>query len=104
LSTGRTDDVINVAGHRIGTGALEEVVSEHPDVAECAVIGIQDGLKGEVPISFVVLKSNADVTPKQIETELIRSTRSQIGPFAALKNVHVVEKLPKTRSGKSGFF
>lgn len=98
---GRTDDVINVAGHRLSTGGMEEVVSEHPDVAECAVIGVSDGMKGEVPLSFVVLKSGADVTPKQIEQELIRTIRNRIGPFACFQKVHVVERLPKTRSGKS---
>jgi propionyl-CoA synthetase len=82
---------------------MEEIVSEHPDVAECAVIGVHDDIKGEVPISFVVLKSNADVTPKQIEAELVRTIRAQIGAFGAPKSVHVVERLPKTRSGKSEF-
>ncbi|KAI9024610.1 hypothetical protein DFJ74DRAFT_631733 [Hyaloraphidium curvatum] len=97
---GRTDDVINVAGHRLSTGQMEEVVSEHPTVAECAVIGASDGMKGEVPLAFVVLKSGSDVTPKRIEEELIRTIRNSIGPFACFQKVHVVEKLPKTRSGK----
>ncbi|KAI9024615.1 acyl-CoA synthetase/AMP-acid ligase [Hyaloraphidium curvatum] len=97
---GRTDDVINVAGHRLSTGQMEEVVSEHPTVAECAVIGVLNDMKGEVPLAFVVLKSGSDVTPKRIEEELIRTIHNSIGPFACFQKVHVVDKLPKTRSGK----
>ncbi|KXS10142.1 propionate--CoA ligase [Gonapodya prolifera JEL478] len=97
---GRTDDIINVAGHRLSTGQMEEVVSEHPDVAETAVIGIADKLKGEAPMGFVVLKAGSEATPDQIEKELIRSIRSHIGAFACFNKVYVVDRLPKTRSGK----
>jgi len=97
---GRTDDVINVAGHRLSTGSMEAVVATHPMVAECAVIGVHDQLKGQIPRAFVVLKAGADVDPKQLEKEIVASVRDEIGPVAALKSVVIVPGLPKTRSGK----
>jgi propionyl-CoA synthetase len=97
---GRTDDIINVAGHRLSTGGLEEVLASHQDVAECAVVGIKDELKGEVPCGFVVLKSGVARPPDQIERELIALVRQQIGPVAAFKIAITVAWLPKTRSGK----
>ncbi|MCT8268110.1 propionyl-CoA synthetase [Afifella sp. JA880] len=96
----RTDDIINVAGHRLSTGAMEEVLSNHPDVAECAVIGAADALKGQMPMGFVVLKAGRDRDPMEIQKECIRLVREEIGPVAAFKTVHVVHRLPKTRSGK----
>ncbi len=96
----RTDDIINVAGHRLSTGGMEEVVSNHPDVAECAVIGIADGLKGQVPAGFVLLKSGVTRDIKAIEKEIVDLVRDQIGPVAAFKTVLTVARLPKTRSGK----
>ena len=96
----RTDDVINIAGHRLSTGQMEEVVARHKDVAECAVIGVHDDLKGQVPTGFVVLNAGVDRDPKEIEAEVIRLVRETIGPVAALKNVMVAKRLPKTRSGK----
>ncbi|MQA97953.1 MAG: AMP-binding protein [Streptosporangiales bacterium] len=97
---GRTDDVINVAGHRLSTGAMEEVIAAHPAVAECAVIGVADSLKGQLPRAFVVLKAGVDVDAEKLAGELISSVREQIGPVAALKRADVVPGLPKTRSGK----
>ncbi|TAK48433.1 MAG: propionyl-CoA synthetase [Xanthobacteraceae bacterium] len=97
---GRTDDIINVAGHRLSTGGMEEVLASHPDVAECAVIGIKDAMKGEVPCGFAVLKSGADRSPAEIEKELITLVRDKIGPVAAFKIAITVARLPKTRSGK----
>jgi propionyl-CoA synthetase len=97
---GRTDDVINVAGHRLSTGAMEGVVSSHPLVAECAVIGVADALKGQIPRAFVVLQAGAEVDPEVLAAEIIAAVRSEIGPVAALKSVVVVPALPKTRSGK----
>jgi propionyl-CoA synthetase len=96
----RIDDIINVAGHRLSTGAMEEVLSDHPDVAECAVIGVADQLKGQLPIGFVVLQAGADRDPDDIEAELVATVRDRIGPVAAFKSAIVVERLPKTRSGK----
>jgi propionyl-CoA synthetase len=96
----RIDDVINVAGHRLSTGAMEEVLSAHPDVAECAVFGVADELKGELPLGLVVLKAGADRGEEEIRAELIRQVRNEIGPVAAFKLVTVVQRLPKTRSGK----
>ena len=96
----RIDDIINVAGHRLSTGAMEEVLSDHPDVAECAVIGVADQLKGQLPIGFVVLQAGADRDPDDIEAELVAMVRDRIGPVAAFKSAIVVERLPKTRSGK----
>ena len=96
----RTDDVINVAGHRLSTGAIEEVLANHPDVAECAVIGVSDNLKGQLPIGFVCLTSGVEREHIAIETECVEMVRSQIGPVASFKNAVVVDRLPKTRSGK----
>ncbi len=96
----RTDDVINVAGHRLSTGAMEEVLSGHADVAECAVIGVADQLKGQMPLGLVVLKAGVDRDESEIVKELIQRVRDQIGPVAAFKMAHVVKRLPKTRSGK----
>ncbi|MDP3396462.1 MAG: propionyl-CoA synthetase [Methanoregula sp.] len=97
---GRTDDIINVAGHRLSTGAMEEVLASHPDVAECAVSAVHDPIKGEVPLGFVVLKAGADRTQETIEPELILLVRQKIGPIASFKSAAVVKRLPKTRSGK----
>jgi propionyl-CoA synthetase len=97
---GRTDDIINVAGHRLSTGGMEEVLASHPAVAECAVIGVKDSLKGEAPCGFVVLKSGVEKNPFEIEKELIGLVRDKIGPVAAFKLAVTVNKLPKTRSGK----
>jgi propionyl-CoA synthetase len=97
---GRTDDVINVAGHRLSTGEMEEVLASHPAVAECAVIGVADTVKGQVPRGFVVLKSGASTDPSAVTAELVALVRDQIGPVAALRQVDVVAALPKTRSGK----
>ena len=96
----RTDDVINVAGHRLSTGAMEEVLAAHPDVAECAVIGPHCPLKGQAPLGLVVLKAGVDRPDADIVKELIQSVRDKIGPVAAFKDAVVVERLPKTRSGK----
>jgi propionyl-CoA synthetase len=97
---GRTDDVINVAGHRLSTGAMEEVLAAHPAVAECAVIGVHDALKGQVPRGLVVLKSGVATDPAVLSAELVAMVREQIGAVAALRRVDVVPALPKTRSGK----
>ncbi len=97
---GRTDDVINVAGHRLSTGEMEEVLASHPAVAECAVFGVRDDLKGEVPRGFVVLKAGVTADPDAIAGELARMIRERIGPIAALRRIDVVPGLPKTRSGK----
>ena len=96
----RIDDVINVAGHRLSSAAMEEVLTAHPDVAECAVIGVEDRLKGHVPVGFVVLNAATEITPARLADELIEAVRTRIGPVAAFKRVHIVDKLPKTRSGK----
>jgi propionyl-CoA synthetase len=96
----RTDDIINVAGHRLSTGALEEVLAAHPDVAECAVLGVTDDLKGEVPIGAVVLNAGVNRLAVDIAAELVQMVRDQIGPVASFKSAMVVERLPKTRSGK----
>ena len=97
---GRTDDVINVAGHRLSTGAMEEVLAAHPDVAECAVVGVNDALKGEVPLGLVVLKAGAARERGELVAELIELVRQQIGPVASFKTATPVKRLPKTRSGK----
>jgi propionyl-CoA synthetase len=97
---GRTDDIINVAGHRLSTGGMEEVLASHPAVAECAVLGIKDDLKGEVPCGFVVLKSGVDQPPAEIEKECIALIREKIGPVASFRVAIAVARLPKTRSGK----
>jgi propionyl-CoA synthetase len=96
----RTDDIINVAGHRLSTGAIEEVLAGHPDVAECAVIGAADALKGQVPVGFLVLKSGASKPAATVAAESVSLVRERIGPVASFKTAVVVERLPKTRSGK----
>ena len=96
----RTDDIINVAGHRLSTGAMEEVLSEHPDVAECAVIGIADKLKGQLPLGFVILKNGTTKSETDITTECVSMIRQKLGPVAAYKKTIVLKRLPKTRSGK----
>jgi len=96
----RTDDVINVAGHRLSTGAMEEVLAGHPDVAECAVIGAADAMKGQLPVGFLVLNAGCDRPEADIVKECVQLVRSEIGPVAAFKNAVVVQRLPKTRSGK----
>ncbi len=97
---GRTDDIINVAGHRLSTGAMEEVLAAHPNVAECAVVGAADQLKGQIPLGLVVLKAGVNRDNAEIARELIALVRERIGPVAAFKDAHVVARLPKTRSGK----
>jgi propionyl-CoA synthetase len=97
---GRTDDIINVAGHRLSTGGMEEVIAAHPAVAECAVVGIADELKGEVPCGFMVLKAGVNETADQVEQGCVKLVRDRIGPVAAFKLAIVVPRLPKTRSGK----
>jgi propionyl-CoA synthetase len=96
----RTDDIINVAGHRLSTGAMEEVLSDHQDVAECAVLGVEDQLKGQVPIGFIVLKAGVTRDHSEIIKEVVQMVRDRIGPVAAFKTATVVKRLPKTRSGK----
>ncbi|MEP6355490.1 MAG: propionyl-CoA synthetase [Hyphomicrobiales bacterium] len=96
----RTDDIINVAGHRLSTGGMEEIVASHPDVAECAVIGIADKLKGQVPAGLVVINSGVSRPSEEIEKEVVTLVREKIGPVAAFKQVCTVKRLPKTRSGK----
>ncbi|CAM5477764.1 Acetyl-coenzyme A synthetase OS=Afipia felis OX=1035 GN=acsA_2 PE=4 SV=1 [Afipia felis] len=97
---GRTDDIINVAGHRLSTGGMEEILASHPDVAECAVLGVKDDLKGEVPCGFLVLKSGAARSASEVESEVVGLVRDKIGPVAAFKRAIIVPRLPKTRSGK----
>jgi len=96
----RTDDIINVAGHRLSTGAMEEVLADHPDVAECAVLGVEDKLKGQTPIGFVVLNAGVSRDHNDIVKEVIQMVRDRIGPVASFKTATVVKRLPKTRSGK----
>ncbi len=96
----RTDDIINVAGHRLSTGAMEEILADHPDVAECAVLGVEDKLKGQVPVGFVVLNAGVSREPGDIVAEVIQMVRERIGPVASFKTATVVKRLPKTRSGK----
>jgi propionyl-CoA synthetase len=97
---GRTDDIINVAGHRLSTGSMEEVLASHKDVAECAVVGAKDALKGQAPIGLVVLKAGANRAEQDVSAELVALVRERIGPVAAFKEARVVPRLPKTRSGK----
>jgi propionyl-CoA synthetase len=97
---GRVDDVINVAGHRLSTGGMEEVLSKHPDVAECAVVGVADDLKGQVPVGFCVLKAGVTRPPDEIVADVIKMVREEIGAVASFKKATVVPRLPKTRSGK----
>jgi len=96
----RTDDIINVAGHRLSTGAMEEILADHPDVAECAVLGVEDQLKGQVPVGFMVLNAGVSRDNDEIIKEVIQSVRDRIGPVASFKTATVVKRLPKTRSGK----
>ena len=96
----RTDDIINVAGHRLSTGAMEEVLSAHPDVAECAVLGVKDNFKGQLPLGFLVLNAGVERNNEEIEGEAVRMVREKIGPVASFKRALVVQRLPKTRSGK----
>lgn len=98
--TGRTDDVINVAGHRLSTGEMEEVVSSHPMVAECAVIGVEDAIKGQIPLALVVLKADVDIAASELETQLVQRVREQVGAVACFRHAVLVARLPKTRSGK----
>ena len=96
----RTDDIINVAGHRLSTGAMEEVLAAHPDVAECAVVGVADAMKGQLPVGFLVLNAGVDRAQADIVGEVVKMVRGEIGPVAAFKTATVVDRLPKTRSGK----
>ena len=96
----RTDDIINVAGHRLSTGGMEEVLASHPDVAECAVIGVEDQMKGQLPLGFLVLKDGVVGGPEDIVADVVKLVRQKIGPVAAFKQATVVQRLPKTRSGK----
>lgn len=96
----RTDDIINVAGHRLSTGAMEEILSDHPDVAECAVLGVEDSLKGQVPVGFIVLKAGVTRDHQEIIKEVVQMVRDRIGAVASFKTATVVKRLPKTRSGK----
>lgn len=97
---GRTDDIINVAGHRLSTGGMEEILASHPDVAECAVLGIKDAIKGEVPCGFLVLKAGVKRPPADVEREIVALVRDKLGPVAAFRLAITVGRLPKTRSGK----
>ena len=96
----RTDDIINIAGHRLSTGGMEEVLASHPDVAECAVVGVADKLKGQVPVGFVVLNAGVERADDEVVAELVKLVRDQIGPVASFRSATVVKRLPKTRSGK----
>jgi propionyl-CoA synthetase len=96
----RPDDIINVAGHRLSTGAMEEILADHPDVAECAVLGVDDQLKGQVPVGFLVLNAGVSRPEGEITAEVIQMVRQRIGPVASFKTATVVKRLPKTRSGK----
>jgi propionyl-CoA synthetase len=96
----RTDDIINVAGHRLSTGAMEEILADHPEVAECAVLGVEDKLKGQVPVGFLVLNAGVTRSQDEIVAEVIKMVRERIGPVASFKTATVVKRLPKTRSGK----
>jgi len=96
----RTDDIINTAGHRLSTGGMEEVLASHPDVAECAVIGVHDDMKGQVPVGFLVLKAGVNTPHDKIVAEVVQLVRDRIGPVASFKTATVVKRLPKTRSGK----
>jgi len=98
--TGRIDDIINVAGHRLSTAAMEEIVASHSAVAECCVIGIEEKLRGQIPVGFVVLKQGVDISTEALEKELIKMVRNEVGLVAFFKRATVVERLPKTRSGK----
>ena len=97
----RIDDVINVAGHRLSTGQMEEVLASHPDIAECAVVGVADDFKGQIPIGFAVLKAGVERSHEDIAAELVALVRERVGPVASFKTVAIVDALPKTRSGKT---
>ena len=97
---GRMDDVINIAGHRLSTGAMEEIIANHPDIAECAVFGVDDKLKGQLPVGFFVVKAGVTRDPNEIKDELVKMVRESIGPIACFKEATQVARLPKTRSGK----
>jgi propionyl-CoA synthetase len=97
---GRTDDVINVAGHRLSTGEMEEVVASHPAIAECCVVGANDEMKGQIPIGLVLIKDGATIDHDELEDELVEMVRDKIGAIACFKRALVVDRLPKTRSGK----
>ena len=96
----RTDDIINCAGHRLSTGAMEEVISKHKNIAECAVVGVEDELKGQIPMGFIVLNADSNSNKKIIINETIKMIRDEIGAVASFKKVQIVKRLPKTRSGK----
>mgnify|MGYP003977320409 CR=1 FL=1 len=96
----RTDDIINCAGHRLSTGAMEEVLSKHNDIAECAVVGVDDELKGQIPIGFIVVNSGTVTSNEIIIKETIHMVRNEIGPVASFRKAIIVKRLPKTRSGK----
>ena len=96
----RTDDIINVAGHRLSTGAIEEVLAEHKDVAECAVLGIADRLKGQIPMGLLALKAGVTKNTQEITSECIKMVRDKVGPVAAFNIALIVKRLPKSRSGK----
>jgi propionyl-CoA synthetase len=97
---GRTDDVINVAGHRLSTGEMEEIIADHAAVAECAVIGIHDALKGQLPVALVLIKDGVDIDEPRLQADLIEMVRKRIGAVASFRRALIVERLPKTRSGK----
>ena len=97
---GRTDDVINVAGHRLSSGRMEEVIAEHAAIAECAVIGVNDDLKGQVPLAFVILKDGVSINETDINVEIKQMIRNEVGAISSMKHIYIVDKLPKTRSGK----
>jgi propionyl-CoA synthetase len=98
--TGRMDDVINVAGHRLSTSEMEEIVAAHPAVAECAVVGVEESLKGQAPVGFVVLKAGFDISEADLEAELVAMVRDKIGAIACFRKATIAKRLPKTRSGK----
>lgn len=98
---GRNDDVINTAGHRLSTGTMEEILMDHPEVADCAVIAVKDDLKGQIPVGFVIVNAGSKVEESALQKELIESVRNELGPVASFKKVAVVKALPKTRSGKT---
>ena len=97
---GRVDDVINIAGHRLSTGAMEEVIAKHQNIAECAVIGVHDPLKGQLPVGLVVLKAGIERHESELKKELTQMIREEIGPIACFREAVIVPRLPKTRSGK----
>jgi propionyl-CoA synthetase len=97
----RIDDIINVAGHRLSTAGIEQIISAHPAVAECAVIGAYDPIKGMVPVGLVVRKANSSITDKDLIAEIVQRVRQELGPVAAFRSAAIVDQLPKTRSGKT---